>query len=53
MSTLHPDILNSSNIKTMVRACKKLYHEKSWNTFPEATLTRITLAELDATNSYD
>ena len=29
MSTLHPDILNSSNIKTMIRACKKLYHENS------------------------
>ena len=29
MSTLHPDILNSSGIKSMVRACKKLYHEKS------------------------
>ena len=29
MSNLHPDILNSSNIKTMIRACKKLYHENS------------------------
>ena len=29
MSTLHPDILNSSNIKAMIRACKKLYHENS------------------------
>ena len=53
MSTLHPDILNLSSIKTMVKACKKLYHEKSWNTFPEATLTRITLAELDAMISCD
>ena len=29
MTTLHPDILNLSSIKSMVKMCKNLYHKKS------------------------